>query len=393
MNVQLKKLCIAVLAMGLAGGFTSCKKDPKTEPSTPAATSYDARMQDVANQFVSATVIPTYTKLAKYSEDLVNAIAALKAEKTDANVREACEIFLNAREWWEKSEAFLFGAASDFGIDPHIDSWPLDEDAFHSLMNSPNMLSALDGEDGDVAAGERLGATLLGFHGIEYILFENGNAKSAAKITDNDLIYALAVAGDLRNCCFQLEVSWAGEQAPEAHRDRIEALEWNCTVAGGSYSYGDNLAKAGKAGSTYFSLTHAMMAIVDGCKTIADEVGTSKIGKAYTGEDEDYIESPYSQKSIIDFTNNLLSVYNAYMGGVEEKRDQSKSLYSLMQTVNPDLNAKAVKTIEDAIATIQAMAAPFVSHIKDPSAKAAMDACAAVDDVLSRVYETLRSLE
>ena len=29
---------------------------------------------------------------------------------------------------WEQSEAFLYGAATAYGIDPHIDSWPLDKD-------------------------------------------------------------------------------------------------------------------------------------------------------------------------------------------------------------------------------------------------------------------------
>ncbi|MBR6330441.1 MAG: peptidase M75, partial [Bacteroidales bacterium] len=74
----------------------------------------------------------------------------------------ACDKFLEARAWWEKSEAFLFGAAGDYGVDPHIDSWPLDEDAFNTLMNSPAMIQALDAEDGDVVAGERLGNALLG---------------------------------------------------------------------------------------------------------------------------------------------------------------------------------------------------------------------------------------
>ena len=134
MKLHLKKVFIAVLAMGLAGGVTSCKKE-KPEPSGTG--SYSEKMQAVADQFVNATVVPTYTKLAEASDRLVEAIATLKAAKTDANVSAACQIFLEAREWWEKSEAFLFGPASDFGIDPHIDSWPLDEDAFNSLMNSP----------------------------------------------------------------------------------------------------------------------------------------------------------------------------------------------------------------------------------------------------------------
>ena len=53
--------------------------------------------------------------------------------------------------------------------------------------------------------------SLLGFHGIEYILFEDGSPKSVSKISDLHLTYAVAVAGDLRNRCWQLELSWRGE--------------------------------------------------------------------------------------------------------------------------------------------------------------------------------------
>ncbi len=52
-----------------------------------------------------------------------------------------------------------------------------------------------------------------------------------------------------------------------------------------------NMLNAGKAGSTYASWTLAMQAIIDGYM-IADEVGTSKIGKPYSGADPAYIESP-----------------------------------------------------------------------------------------------------
>ena len=231
------------------------------------------------------------------SKQLVNELKAFQSSHSQSDLNKVCETFLNARAWWEKSEAFLFGAANDFGIDPHIDSWPLDVDAFNNLMSSPNMLAVLAGEDGDVVAGEQLGNALLGFHGIEYILFNNGQVRNASEITETQMVYAVAVAGDLRNRCFQLEVSWIGDAAPKSHRDKVEELELNSTVNGGSYSYGDNLKKAGNPGSTYASSVSGLMAIVDGCKTIADEVGTSKIGKPYNGEDANYIESPYSQKS------------------------------------------------------------------------------------------------
>ena len=61
----------------------------------------------------------------------------------------------------------------------------------------------------------------------------------------------------------------------------------------------------------------AMQQIIDGCMDISDEVGTSKIGKPHTGEDKNYIESPYSENSITDFYDNILSIQNSYMGGID----------------------------------------------------------------------------
>ena len=98
-----------------------------------------------------------------------------------------------------------------------------------------------------------MGNSLLGFHGIEYILFEDGSPKSVSKISDLHLTYAVAVAGDLRNRCWQLELSWRGESAVNADRVAKVAneLELPYTVNSGEYSYGENMLNAGKAGSTY----------------------------------------------------------------------------------------------------------------------------------------------
>lgn len=149
MKYLFKTLAVALLAtMTLA----ACKHDNNVEFN-------DENAAAVAAQFVDHTVAPTYKALAAKTEQLADQLSVLKANPTDAGVRQACETFLAAREQWEKSEAFLFGAAGDFGIDPHIDSWPLDEDAFNTLMQSPAMLEALDAEDGDVVAGERLDQT------------------------------------------------------------------------------------------------------------------------------------------------------------------------------------------------------------------------------------------
>ena len=376
---------IAMVAIVFATlNFVSCKRDNDN-------TVEDAQAAAVAEQFVDNTVAPTYTALAAKAEQLASQLAALKANPTNAGVREACETFLAAREQWEMSEAFLFGAAGDFGIDPHIDSWPLDEDAFNTLMNSPAMIEALDSEDGDAVAGDRLGNALLGFHGIEYILFANGQPKDVSNITANQWIYVVAVAGDLRNRCYQLEVGWIGDKAPKSHIEKLDELEIAYTVAGSENSYGDNMKNAGKAGSTYSSRTAALMAILQGCSDIADEVGSSKIYAAWHGEDITYIESPYSQKSIIDFHDNIVSIRNAYMGGVEGKRDESKSLHNYVNKINSSLDARVLNAIDNALAKIDAMPAPFVLHYSDAANGEAVDACSALSDVLGEAINAIRN--
>ena len=335
-------------------------------------------------QYLNHTIYPTYAKLASETDKLVENLEALKANKTQANVDAATVTFLEARAWWEKSEAFLFGAAGDFGIDPHIDSWPLDEDAFNNLMASPNMIAALANDEDGMVAGEQLGNALLGFHGIEYILFREGQPRNVNDITDDMITYVVAVSRDLRNRCVQLEVSW-NTDAPQAHKDLMEQLEFNTTVIGSDNSYGQNMMQAGQAGSTYTTFTHALEAIADGCIDIADEVGTSKIGKCHTGEDVSYVESPYSQKSITDFYDNILSIQSAYMGGNEGERDETLSLHNYIKDNNADLDTKAVNAIENALAKINAMKAPFVQFYADASAGEAMAACQDLSDVMSEV--------
>lgn len=346
----------------------------------------DEAFAKIAQQYVDNTVIATYGNLAESADRLVADLNALRADKTDANVQEACKSFLEARAWWEKSEAFLFGPAGDFGIDPHIDTWPLDIDGLTSEMNNSAHIAAMSAEDGDVWAGSHLGPELLGFHGIEYIIFADGQPRAAASIPDNQIIYACAVAGDLRNCCYQLHVSWAGEDNVPAHQaEKINDLEWNCTVSGTGLSYRENMLNAGKGGSIYRSMTDAMQAIADGCASIADEVGTQKIGKPHTGEDSNYIESPYSHKSIVDFYDNVTSIENAYMGGIEGRRNTAASLHAYLEKANPELDARCVKAIENAHKAINSMAAPFVLNFRDESAGKAIEALRELEEVLTEV--------
>ena len=382
MNKTTKTLALIAVSALFALGFNSCGKDQVIEEKNKET------KEAIVKQYLKQTVYPTYCNLAAEAQNLVDNLEALKANKTQNNLNQATVSFLEARKWWEMSEAFLYGAASDFGIDPHIDSWPLDEDAFNNLMASQPMIEMLAGDEDGTVAGEQLGNALLGFHGIEYILFREGQPRDVNEVNDDMMTYVVAVSRDLRNRCFQLEVSW-DENAPAEHSALMEELELNTTVNGGNNSYGNNMLFAGQAGSTYATFTNALQAIADGCIDIADEVGTSKIGKPHTGEDPHYVESPYSQKSIVDFYDNIISIQNAYMGGMESTRDEDRSLHAYIADGNAELDAKTVNAINDALNKINAMKAPFAQYYADATAGDAMEACQSLSDVMAEVKEEL----
>lgn len=384
MRIFFKYLPLVVFAAATVFGTTSCSD---SEDNT--GNENQEILEKAVPQYVNNVVITTYKSLADETIDLYEALVALKANKTDANVKKATDEWIATRKYWELSEAFLFGAAGDFGIDPHIDTWPLDRTALVSLLNNNDYLASMDSEDGPAWAGEKLGPSLLGFHGIEYILYANGNVKSASQITNNELIYAVAVAGDLRNQCIRLEAAWAGlDNVSAVKQALIEEFELGVTMGNKSY-YGADMINAGKAGSTYRTILDANEAIIEGCVTIADEVATMKIGKPHTGEDPNYLESPYSYNSKVDFIDNIKSIENAYLGGISVSA-RGVSVSDYIKIVDSELNTKVINAITNAITKIEAIPYPFDTNYSSTQSKAAMDACNELADVLTEAKVALR---
>ena len=136
---KIQKLALSFMMGGLALCFASCGSDddttfdlPNVGQATTTINSSDLAMQKTTKAYVENVVYPTYQALAKNSRELYTACTTLyKAAEagtmTQSQIDAACEAFKNARREWERSEAFLYGSASDNNIDPHIDSWPLDQ--------------------------------------------------------------------------------------------------------------------------------------------------------------------------------------------------------------------------------------------------------------------------
>ncbi|MBQ2182463.1 MAG: imelysin, partial [Bacteroidaceae bacterium] len=358
-------------------------------------------------QYVNNVIYPIYSSLANQTsvlfEQLVDAKKKYRAGSLNqSDIDKICATFINARSAWEQSESFLYGAATDWGIDPHIDTWPLDRVALAKQLSSSEIVEELDDldEGGIDNARALVGEQQLGFHGIEFIIFRNGKNRTLAALKgieddeafagrnisgEQELVFACAVAGDLRDKCYQLEVSWMGSKAPKEHQDRVEECEFNTTVAGGDLYYGENMINATQAGSTMKSWRGVMGTIlVSGCSNICAEVAGQKIGQAYLGQDEDYIESPYSQRSYYDFYDNISSIkYSLY--GQQSDEVHAKSIMAYLQKYNSSMANELSSKLNAALKALDTAkkGTPFVVEPHSTNAKAAMDAINALDETLN----------
>lgn len=367
----MKKICNLLLAAAFILSAASCNSlDPSAE------TQQDKALKAAVEQYVPGVIYKIYGNLADASETLYNQLSAMKASGsfTQSQIDQVCATFLEARKWWEQSEAFLYGAATAYGIDPHIDSWPLDKDKLAKSLSNAETIVDLD-EEGAGAVDE-VGAASLGFHGIEFIIFRDGKNRTAAALNGieddeafagrnvsgkSEIIFAAAVAEDLRNYCFELQAAWD----PDCPAQRValveDELEMNTTMDSG-LTYGENLLETGNAGSTYRNWPEAISSIlVAGCSNICNEVANTKIGTAHyvssSDYDPDYIESPYSKKSYQDFKDNILSIQYSLYGAQGAVSAGSASIAAFLKDNKWDkvdelesALAAAVKSLDDAMA-------------------------------------------
>ena len=394
-----KYLLMASCLLAGAMVVSSCGDDDDNNSNAGTTSSAEVQaIEQLSKKYVEDVVFPTYASLATETENLYsqfeNAKTLFRAGKlTQAEIDKICTTFLKARSYWEASEAFLYGPATTFGIDPHIDTWPLDLNALATALKNSDQVAMLDnGDEGIAYASTKLGKELLGFHGIEFIIFRDGKnrqlatlqaeesddvfVKNNAHVTgEQELVYATAVAGDLRDKCYQLEVAWKGESAAAKHKDRIEEIESETQI--GSNYYGEHILNASKAGSIFRNWQTVLVTILEsGCSNIANEVANTKMGNAYTGEDPNYIESPYSKKSYVDFYDNIMSIKNSLYGGINLSTPEGKSIMNLLSTYNTAMGSSLESSLAKALQALKAcqVGTAFVDDPQAAKVKTAMDA-------------------
>lgn len=306
-------LAVAIVACG----------DSTTEP----VDTDEQKTSAVLNDITYKVILPTYTELDQKAQVLADAVAALQSGITDAKLETARQAWREARRPWEQSEGFLFGPVDTKGIDPSIDSWPVNKVDLDAVLASNATLTKeyIDGLEG----------TLKGFHTIEYLIFGTGETKPASAMTPREIEYLVAVTQSFKGATAQLRQSW------ETTGDNFAA----------------QLANAGGSSTIYTSQRSALEDIVGGMAGICDEVANGKINDPFTQQDRTLEESQFSNNSNADFQDNIRSVKNLYLGTYGT--NSGKGVSELVAAKNSTLDARVRTEIDAAITAIGAMQPSF----------------------------------
>lgn len=340
---NLRRLTYAVLCTAFFGfGAISCSSSDDSDDDDYKQ--YD--FSDIAEAYVNNTVIVTYASMESNALVLIDAVKAYQLDPTQENLTIAGEAWVSTRSDWEQSEAYIFGVTSEY--DTALDSWPLDKTQLDAILADSTPMEEV-----------QLTSATGGFHTLEYLLFRDGDVRSASDLTnEREIEYLVAVTQKLYDDTAGLHASWAGDRVSTFLNDPTAAVEQ----------------------------------IIDGISDIATEVGPSKIGDPYKSKNVLEVESWYSWNSLTDFKNNIRSIENAYLGGFDASA-RGVNLSAYVKTQDADLDTAVRAAITAAIAAIDAIPEPFRDQLDnaDSSVKieAAIAACNAVDDIFSGEVKAL----
>ena len=240
--------------------------------------------------------------------------------------------------------------------------------------------------------------------------------QKVAKVYVNQVVYPTylqAVAADVRNITALLEFTWMGSAASNETKSVLSnasyvfsSLRYNGLAANGTMCYGQFLLSPSVT-TGYNSWQGTVRQIfVGGCSNICAEVADQKLGQAYrtaTGsgsaeDSRDYIESPYSHRSFIDYQDNIYSIKNTLYGtrDVNAASPAEHSLLNLLKAMNysglNDLTAalnNAIQALETAKNSGKSFVeAPGAQHVKD-----CIDAVSALDEELNKAGDWVNKQE
>ena len=301
--------------------ISSCTGSQKQEDTN---TDYKPILKELTEQ----VILPTYSSLATNAAALTTSTNLFTDGITSEELEAARASWRKTRSPWEMSEGFLFGPADTRGIDPSIDSWPVNTTDLEKVLASSDSLTkdyvkALDG-------------TLKGFHTIEYLLWGKEGNKTAEDFSAREIEYLTACSQVLTDDTKLLESLWnASDQA-----------------------FASEVIYAGEGGNeVYKSQKSILLEFANGMLDISDEVGNGKINDPYEQKDLKLVESRFSKNSKQDLFYNITSIKNIYFGIFEGTK--CLGISDIVAPIDASLDTQIKSEIDAAIFSIDAIPGTF----------------------------------
>jgi putative iron-regulated protein len=292
--------------------------------------------QGVIVDEVNSVFLPNIDSLAARGARLETAITTLAALPNAANLSAAQSAWKLTRVSYEYGEAFSFGPIETDGIDPAVDTWPVDMTGINALINGPDSLTTpfIDGLD----------PTLKGFHAVEFVLFgAPGTPTVAAALTPRQLEYLVTAGQDLSNELTELETAWS--------------------TSGGNFA--TQVLDAGQSNSSYSSQAAAMQDIVTQMATQPAQV-IYKLQQPLTTDSSYYEESLFSDNTQADIASNIAGTAAMYFGAPGST--MHGGLGAIVRANDPSLDATVRAQFAEAEAAIAKITPTFnVALYQDPA--------------------------
>jgi len=371
----MKPLKYSAIAIVLISTLAACGGSGSDDTTPPIDESkFEFAATEMITNLTDDVIVSGYAALAMKGEALLLATQTLVNTPTQANLLAAQEAWKAARQPWEQGESHIFGPVDSLGIDPHLDSWPLNTTDLKTVLanNAGFDAETIKGWNDDVQ----------GFHTMEYLLFGDGvadNEKAIADLTTAESEYLMGLA--------------------EVFRDYTKVLDdaWQVSHDGQSgKAYGELVKKPGSDGNTFYSSqVGVIQELVNGMIGIVDEVGNGKIadpfGVSLETADTSKVESQYSWNSLTDFSDNIVGVRNVYQGELTGASDK-QGIVDFVKAADATLAARVGSEIDDAIIKIQAISGtnnmPFRQAILDVEGRVRVQTAI---DALSKLQASLES--
>ncbi|MCC7429670.1 imelysin [bacterium] len=307
--------------------------------SNGGETSQKTDYSEILGNTAENVILKTYQSLAENALILKQATDALENNPTAENLTSAKNAWIAARSPWEQSEGFLFGPVDQEGLDPSLDSWPVNVTDLNNVLSSNNSLTVefLAQQEG----------TLKGFHTIEYLLWGTTGNKQVTEFTTREFEYLAAASGALETDAQKLFNLWRPE----------------------SGNYIENILTAGNGSPIYVSQKSAVEEFVSAMIVIADEVANGKINDPLVQQDLTLEESRFSANSKADFSDNIRSIKNIYTGKFGAFGN-GKSVSEIVSEKKSSLNTKVTAEIEAAIQSIENIPGTFSDAVFNNAAAA-----------------------